>query len=154
VVENTNQLRNRVADTAVGKTVEVEIIRDKKPMTLKVQVAEQPKDMTARGGNSGNESTKGEGPGTALAGIEVRNLPRDAAQYKDLQGVMVTAVESGSAAEEAGVRSGDVIIELNRKPVRNVDEYRKLSKALAKDDAALLRIARNNGRLFIAINPQ
>jgi serine protease Do len=151
-VENTATLRNRVAETAVGKTVEVEVIRDKKPQTLRVQVAEQPKDMSARGGSS-NESTRGEGPGTALAGLEVRNLARDNPQHKGLQGVVIVAVESGSAAEEAGVQPGDVILEINRKPVRNVDDWRKLSKALAKDDAALLRIARNGGRLFIAINP-
>ena len=147
-IENTNQLRNRVADTTIGKKVEVDIIRDKKPMTLRLQVAEQPKDMTARSG----ESVKGEGKGTALAGLEVRDAVGDKAA-RGVVGVVVVAVESGTPAEEAGVRVGDVILELNRKPVRHIDDYRKLSSALGKDDAALLRIARNNGRLFIAINP-
>jgi serine protease Do len=151
-VENTAVLRNRVAETDVGKTVAVDVIRDKKPVSLKVKVAEQPKDMTA-----GGESVKGAEKGTSLAGLEVRNLTRETTQNLNLprgtQGVVVTAVETGSAAEEAGVQAGDVIIELNRKPVRNLDDFRHVSKALGKDDAALLRILRQGRRLFVAINP-
>jgi len=151
-VENTAVLRNRVAETAVGRTVDVDVIRDKKPVSLRVHIAEQPKDMTARSGSQ-SEPTKSEGQGTALAGLEVRNIPRDNPHLKSLQGVVVTSVESGTAADEAGMRTGDVIIEINRKPVRNVDDYRKLSKSLGKDDAVLLRAVRNGGRIFIAINP-
>jgi serine protease Do len=151
-IENSSMLRNRVAETPVGQSAELEVVRDKKPLTLKVKVTEQPKDMSAAG-----ESVKSAGQGTALAGLEVRNLTRETAQELNLprgtQGVVVAEVASGSTAEEAGLRAGDVIIELNRKPVRNIDDFRRLSSALGEDEAALLRIVRQGRRLFVAINP-
>jgi serine protease Do len=151
-IENSSTLRNRAAETPVGKGVEVEVVRDKKPVKLTLKVAEQPKDMTTAG-----ETAKGEGKSATLAGLEVRNLSPDAARQlnlpRGLQGVVVAQVESGSAAEEAGVQAGDVIVELNRKPVRNTEDFRRQSKALGKNDGVLLLIVRQGGRLFIAINP-
>ncbi|HCU54143.1 MAG TPA: serine protease, partial [Gammaproteobacteria bacterium] len=60
---------------------------------------------------------------------------------------------SGSAVEEAGIRPGDVIVELNRKPVRHVDDFRKLSGKLGKNDTALLLVVRQGSKLFLAVNP-
>jgi len=152
-VENTTDLRNRVAETAVGKTVDVEVMRDKKPVTLKVKITEQPKDMTA----STRESVGTDDKDTALAGLSVRNLSRETTQGLNLprgtQGVVVSEVESGSPADEAGILAGDVILEINRKPLRNVDDFRRLSSALGKDDTVLLRIVRNGQRLYVAVNP-
>ena len=119
---------------------------------LNINVVEQPKDMSARG-----ESVKSGEPDTALAGLEVRNLTRDDARQLNLgkqsQGIVVTDVASGSAPEEAGIRPGDVILELNRQPVRHVDDFRKLSGKLAKSDTALLLVVRQGSKLFLAVNP-
>ena len=151
-IENSTALRHRAAETAVGKNVEIDLVRDKKPVKLSLKVVEQPKDMTAAGG-----SVKGEGKSAMLAGIEVRDISADAARQlnlpRGLQGVVVSQVEVGSAAEEAGVQAGDVIVELNRKPVRNTEDFRRLSKPIGKNDGALLLIVRQGSRLFIAINP-
>jgi serine protease Do len=150
-VENSSMLRNRVAETEVGRSVELEALRDKKPVKLTVKVAEQPKDMTA-----GSESVKGEGKSAVLAGFEVQNLTPEISRQLNLpsgtQGVVVSEVESGSAAEEAGIRRGDVIVELNRKAVRNTDDFLRLSKSLGKDDSALLLLVRQGRRIFVAIN--
>jgi serine protease Do len=67
--------------------------------------------------------------------------------------VVVTQVETGSAAEKAGVNQGDVIVELNRKPVQNISDFQRLSGKLGTNDAVLLLIARQGGRMFVAINP-
>ena len=151
-IENSTLLRHRVAEMPVGQSVEVEVLRDKKPVKLNIKIAEQPKDMTA-----GGESVKGEGKSSALAGFEVQNLTPDISGKLNLargtQGVVVSGVESGSAAEEAGIQPGDVVVELNRKPVRNTDDFRRLSKSLGKDESALLLIVRQNRKLFVAINP-
>jgi serine protease Do len=150
-IENSSMLRNRVAETEVGKSIELEVLRDKKPVKLSVKVAEQPKDMTAS-----SESVKGEGKSAALAGIEVQNLTPEISSQLNLQrgtqGVVVSDVESGSAAEEAGIQRGDLIVELNRKPVRNIDDFRRLSKSVGKDDSALLLLVRQGRRVFVAIN--
>jgi len=151
-IENSTMLRNRVAEMPVGLSVEIEVLRDKKPLKLSVKVAEQPKDMTA-----GVESVKGEGKSTALTGLEVQNLTSDISGKLNLprgtQGVVVSGVESGSVADEAGIQTGDVIIELNRKALRNTDDFRRLSKSISKDESALLLIVRQGRKLFVAINP-
>jgi len=151
-IENSTLLRHRVAEMPVGQGVEIEVLRDKKPVKLNIKVAEQPKDMTASG-----EGVKGEGKSSALAGFEVQNLTPDISGKLNLargtQGVVVSGVEPGSAAEEAGIQQGDVITELNRKQVRNIDDFRRLSKSLGKDESALLLVVRQNRKLFIAINP-
>ncbi|HJW81467.1 MAG TPA: DegQ family serine endoprotease [Acidiferrobacterales bacterium] len=151
-IENSTMLRHRVAETPVGKNAELEVRRDKKPVKLSVQVAEQPKDMSASG-----ESVKSADKSAALAGLEVRNLAPDSARQLNLpratQGVVVTQVESGSAAEKAGVQPGDVVVELNRKPVQSIEDFQRLSAKLGKKDTVLLLIVRQGGRLFVAINP-
>lgn len=153
-VENTTALRHRVAETPVGKTVDVEVLRDKKPRTIKVRITEQPKDMTA---STGESVGGGDDKAATLAGLSVRDLSRETTQGLNLprgiRGVVVTEVEAGSPSDEAGILAGDVILEINRKPLRNTDDFRKLAGALGKDDTVLLRIVRNGQRLYVAVNP-
>jgi len=151
-IENTAMLRNAVADTAIGKTVDLEVYRDRKTVPLRITIVEQPADMARAAGSV----TAGE-KSTALAGLEVSNLTREVARQLNLsrgvQGVVVSKVEPGSPAAESGILGGDVILELNRKPVHNTGEFSKRAAELGKDDAALVRILRNGQRLFVAINP-
>ncbi len=151
-VDNTATLRNRVAETVVGSSVKVEAMRDGKSQTFEVKIVEQPTDMTATG-----ETTKGSEKSSALAGLAVTSISPDIARQLNLprgaQGVVVSDVESGSTAEAAGIREGDVIVELNRQPVRSAEDFRRLSSKLKGDQSALLLIVRNGGRLFVAINP-
>jgi len=152
-IDNTAKLRNRVADTPVGKSAEVTVIRDKKPVELKVKIAEQPREM----GMAGNDSVSSDESSGALAGLSVQNLNREIAQELNIksgtQGVVVSEVESGSPAEKAGMQRGDVILEINRKPVRNTADYQRVAGHLGKDKTALLRIIRNGARLFVALSP-
>jgi len=152
-IDNTSMLRNRVADTPVDKTVSMTVVRDKKPVELKIRIAEQPKDM----GMASNETVTGENGDGALAGLSVRNLNGQIAKELNLragtQGVVVTEIESGSPAEQAGIQPGDVILDINRKPVRNTSDFKKFAGKLSKGANALLRIVRNGQRLFVAVSP-
>ena len=64
------------------------------------------------------------------------------------QGVVVTQVEPGSSAEEAGMRRGDVILEANQTPVANVAEFRK---AVGDGDKVLLVVRRGEATIFVAV---
>ena len=86
--------------------------------------------------------------------MEVQNLTPDLAaklQIKADQGVVVTEVQAGSAAERAGLASGAVIVEANRKAVRNVEELSKAmdEKSLAK--GVLLLVRTEQGSRFLVI---
>jgi serine protease Do len=152
-VDSPSTLRNTVAQTLVGKSVKVEVLREKKPVTVEVKISEQPKDIAQTEG----ETAEGDGKDTALAGVEVRNLTPDIARQLGLPpgtvGVVIAGVEQGSAAEEAGLQEGDVIMQINRQPVRNIGDFKRLAGKLSKKDSSLFLINRQGRKLFIAIRP-
>jgi len=90
-------------------------------------------------------------------GIEVQNLTSEIARQLGVKkdaGIVVTQVEPGSPAAEAGIQTGDVIQQVNRKPVRNVDDFvQKVEKATEKDSVLLL-IQRGQNSLFAAVTPK
>lgn len=152
-VDNTSILRNTVAQTPVGRTVKVNLLREKKTVSLQVKITEQPKDVAQADG----EAVQGDGKNTALAGVEVRNLTPEIARQLRLppgtSGVIISGVEQGSAAEEAGLQEGDIILEINRQPVRNIGDFKRLSGKLSKKTSTLLLINRQGRKIFIAIQP-
>ncbi len=67
--------------------------------------------------------------------------------------MVVTQVESGSPADEAGIQTGDVIREVNRKPVKNVDDFLQKMEKIKGQDNILLFIQRGENHLFAAVKP-
>jgi len=65
----------------------------------------------------------------------------------------VTAVESSSAAEDAGIRRGDVILEVDRRAVRNLDDYKKAVAGVRKGRGVLFLVRRGESTLFLALKP-
>jgi serine protease Do len=155
-VDSPALLRNAVAQTQVGKTVKVDVLRDKKRHSFSVKVAEQPKEVAQA--DTEEDTHGGETAGdTALAGLEARNLTPEIARQLGLPaataGVVITAVAPDGAAAEAGVQPGDVVLEVNRERVRSVTDLKRINGKLSKSDSVLLLINRHGGKLFLAIRP-
>ncbi len=152
-IDSPTTLRNFVAQTAVGKRVNVIVVRDGKQKTLRIKIGEQPKDIAEAGiatENDNNESS-------ALAGLEVRTLTDEISRQIGLPegttGVVIASVEPNSSAQEAGLRKGDVIVELNRKKVRKLSDFKKIAKNVNTKNNILLRVKRKGGKFFIVIKP-
>ena len=64
---------------------------------------------------------------------------------------MVTQIKPNSPAAASGIKSGDVIKEVNRKEVKNLKQYREALKAAAKDDTILFRIVRGGNTFYVAV---
>lgn len=154
-VENTGTLRNRVAQTPIGKKVKVGVIRDKKEKELEVLIAEQPKEIGRGQGES--PGTPDEAVSTALSGIEVRDLSPNLVQRYGLsksdKGVVITQIEQGSAAADSGLREGDLVVEINRQAVRSVKDYDRLAAKVGKEDTVLLLVNRQGRNSYFAIKP-
>ncbi|MDH5632883.1 MAG: DegQ family serine endoprotease [Gammaproteobacteria bacterium] len=152
-VDDSTGLRNIVARTEVGKRVEVIVIRDGKRKTLKVKTGKQPKDMGRDPVEQDEESAEN---GAEATGFRVKTLTPEIAEELGIdtseKGVVVTAVEPGSAAQQAGLRRGDVIVSLNRKRISNATDFNRVAGKL-KDKKMLLRIVRKTGKAFIIIKP-
>ena len=154
-VDNTGMLRNRVAQTPIGKKVQVGVIRDKKEKELEVLIAEQPKEIS-RGQEEG-PGTPDEEVSTALSGIEVRDLSPNLVQRYGLsksdKGVVITQVDQGSAAADSGLREGDLVVEINRQAVKSVKDYDRLAAKVGKQDTVLLLVNRQGRNSYFAIKP-
>ncbi|MFN3395229.1 MAG: DegQ family serine endoprotease [Thermodesulfovibrionales bacterium] len=151
-ISSVSNLRNSVAQTKVGSQVRIKIIRNGKEFTLNVIVAELPKEMATI-----TEEPEGDIQRNAFSGVTVYDLTKEIALQLGLnsgeKGVVVVKVESGSPAEEAGLKKGDVIQEIDRKKINNMEDFRRVTSLVgSKEETILLYINRGGKRLYITLN--
>jgi serine protease Do len=146
-VEDSAALPLLVARTPVGRKVEVKVIRDGEPKTLTVTIAEL-KDEEVELATTGTVEDMGLTVQTLTADL-AENLGLEAS----LKGVVVTQVEPDGPAGEAGLRRGDVILEVNRKVVRNTSTYREALKSAGKGKSVLFLVRRGDNTIFLAVKP-
>jgi serine protease Do len=152
--DNPTQLRNAVAQTIVGKKVVIKFIRDKKARTAEVTITEQPKNIAQAGGEEGGEGATSTG---LLSALDVRELtPELAGRYglgRQERGVLIVRVQPGSIADEAGLKEGDLILEVNRQPTATFKAYERVTAKLGKNQAVLLLIKRQGRPFFVTLRP-
>ena len=144
-VTTSRDLTNLAAKLGVGDTARVTVLRDGRPKTLNVKVGKRPLTMAAA---SENQQKEKEGE----YGFEVTELtPQVAQRYniKETTGVIVIGVEPNSKAQEAGIQQGDLIIEVNRKNVASVKDFKNLIAQQKKGDGINLLVKRINGGLMV-----
>jgi serine protease Do len=150
-IRDPRQLALSVSRLSPGAQVTVTVLRDGKPMDLKATLANQPDQPRATGSASGG-AQKDEG---VLNGVGVTDLnPQLRAQYRvpdDLKGAIVTGVKPDSPSARDGLREGDVIVALDRRPVTNAADAVKLSSEI-KGTKVLVRLWRDGRYLFIVVN--
>ena len=145
-INDGNELPRYVAGTPVDKKVKLVIFREKKKQDVYVTVGKL-KDAEAAaavkgGGDSGSESEK--------ISITVQELTKELADrmgIKDGKGLIITEVQSGSSAEEAGVAPGSIVIEVNGQRPETLESFRTLLSALKKDDVVRLLLKRRDGSI-------
>ena len=144
-INKMSDLPFTVAETSVGKTVPVKVIRDKKELSLNVNVREMPEKTTASSGEAVPEEK---------LGITVHNITpelRSEFNIKVRSGVIIVDVSPDSAASDAGLQPGDVIMEVNRTPVDNTGEYASAIKKSGKNKPVLFLIKRGGQTFYVTI---
>jgi len=145
-VSDEHDLPQIVASTKPGKNVEVIVIRDGKEGKIPVTIAEmEPEGGQAKAG--GPDLSKG-------LGLTVQDITPEVAKHLDIEnrkGVLVSSVESGSPAEDAGFREGDVIRAINRIPVQDSKEFEQRMKKGKEEKTVLFLVERGEGRIFLAV---
>jgi serine protease Do len=133
-IEAANQLQVQISQMAPGTPAKMKIWRDGKAQDVTVTLGELPEQAEKEGPG---ESSEG-----ALEGVEVQNVTPDLAQQLNLpsgtKGVVVTQVDPSSPAASVGLDRGMVIQEVNRKPVNNVEEYKRALSASSNQSVLLL----------------
>jgi serine protease Do len=143
-VTSMPELPRLVANVVPGQTAEVTVVRDGKEEILGVKVGTL---------SDTQQQAKAESPrGPAVFGLHAQNLTPEIAEQLGMpgsDGVVVTAVEPDSPAEAAGIRRGDVVVEVDKQPVTDANEFRKKLDASGK--GALLLVRRGDATLFVAL---
>jgi serine protease Do len=149
-ISDYHDLRLRISQTAPGTKINMDVYRNGQKMQMTAALGEFPeKTQTAE------NSQQGEAP--ALEGVQVENLSSDIAQQLNLppgtRGVVITRVDPDSTAAETGLQRGDIIQEVNRKAVNNVEQFRAAIRAAANQPLLLL-INRGGSSSYVVISPK
>jgi serine protease Do len=152
-IKDVETLRNLVAQSKVGGTIKLKVVRDGRTIFLNATVVELPKEMAEVAPKNPEESLFFEK--NAIAGFSVMNLTREIAKQLGLsrneKGVVIVRVEPYSAAEEAGLKKGDVIQEINKKRVRNLKDFNNIISHIRQGDTLLLFINRSGKRFYVTL---
>ena len=152
-IKNVSVLRNMVAQSKVGSKVDVKIVRNRKSKKLRVAVAELPKEFSETPAIPPEEKTDVK----ALAGITVTELTGAIAKQLGInraeKGVVVVDVETGSPAQEAGIKKGDVIQEIDRERIQGIDDWKKIVSGIRPDEMVVIFINRTGKKFYIALKP-
>jgi serine protease Do len=146
-VNEPYNLRNTVAGTPPGEVVEVKVIRDGSITSVMVKIGELPSE-TQKAPATVYEN--------ALKGVGVQDLTPETYRQLNLpekmRGVVVYNIESDSPAGEKLI-SGDVILEINKKAITNLEDYETVVSRIREDDIILLLVFRKGSTVFITISP-
>lgn len=144
-VKNPDHLKNMVASTLPDTEVKIKIIRNGKPKTIKVKISELPGDMQKLSGAFDN----------LLKGIHVQDITPDMRQSLNIPGritgALVTDINADSPARKILMKS-DVILEINRKRIKNMNDYKAVVAKIKPGESVLLLVYRNGSTLYITLS--
>ncbi len=143
VIKDSADLPAAVARVSPGTSVQLQIAREGKQISLPITVGEMKESEVIA--STGQESD---------LGLTVQPVTPDIAQSLGLEraeGLVVASVKPGSAADDAGLRSGDVITQVNRRPVRNLVDYNREISRTEKTKSVLFLVHRGESSVFLAL---
>jgi serine protease Do len=150
-VGSPRQLQAAVEQTAPGVEQTIAVIRDKQRTTLKAKLQSQSETSDEQADQPAAEPS-----GYGQHGFEVETLTADIAErlgMKGAKGVVISAVEPGSAAERAGLKRGMVVAQVNRQAIASIAEFEKAVRAEDSQRGLLLLVRTAEGSRFVVVSP-
>jgi len=143
-IETSRELTRIIAGFHVGEVVKITVFRDGKEKTFKVKIAKREETERVASGIPPKEQD--------VFGIGVSNLTTETARrlnLRETQGVVVTGVQPNSQGEDKGIKTRDIIKEINHQSINTVDEYKDAIKKVKKGDTVSMFIKRANSGFFV-----
>ena len=147
-IHEMNELPRMVAETAPGSKATVKVLRDGKEKNLNLAITEMTEEQQAQ------EEAGGKDEEESPLGLMVKNLTPELAKgfrLRDNKGVVVVQVAPGSAGADAGLRPGDLVLEVGGQVVANVKDYRQAVKKLKKGQVARFLVKRQGRTLYLTV---
>ncbi|MGE0372150.1 MAG: DegQ family serine endoprotease [Gammaproteobacteria bacterium] len=137
-VHTRAELRTAVGLLRIGEKIRIEIVRDGKRQTVTAEIAEPVL-----------EQVTGDELNPRLAGAVFGELDESSPLYGRIEGVVVADITASSPAQRSGLRPGDIVVAVNRRPVASIEEFRQAVSS--GDNRVLLNVQRGQMALFIAL---
>ncbi|MEP5763046.1 MAG: DegQ family serine endoprotease [Halieaceae bacterium] len=148
-IRTSSDLPHVVGLVRPGADARVELVRDGRRKTLKLEVGGLDADEAATVARAEQEPVSG-----GRVGLVVDEVPEQLRSRWGISGgVLVNEVESGSAADEAGIRSGDVITLLAGSPISSVESFQRVLEQLEPNKSVPVRLIRRGAPRFIGLKP-
>ncbi len=147
-VEKSEEFRRYAAEAEPGSRVKVEIVRDGKTKILEIKMGENPQDRPVE------PEKEIEDKNPVFLGVGLESLTEEYREAlnipSNVDGVIITQVDSGTPAQKAGLARGDVIVEINRKKVADLGEFKEILDS-TRNDKVLLLVYRGGNYFYSAI---
>ena len=146
-IENSTDLTTKIGMKQPGTKVKLTIIRDGKKKQINVKLGEFEEEQEISAKSSESESVKKMGLTANNISPELKN------KYKipgNIDGVVITSVEPGSVLHRFGIKAGDIIDKINRKRIKNTDDYKEAIDAINEGGAVVLFLNRGERRFTIS----
>jgi serine protease Do len=148
-IQKGQDLIDIVADSTLGSTLKIGIMRDKKPMTLDVVVADRVKTLSDTPTLSENSGPGNSAPeGVQKFGIGIRALSvsdKQNAGYNGTGSVVIESVEPNSFADGIGLQKEDILLEINRQAVNSAEDVKRIQATLKAGENVAFHVARQAG---------
>jgi serine protease Do len=143
-IETSRELTRIIAGFHVGEVVKITAFRDGKEKTFTVKIAKREETERVSRGIPHKEQE--------MFGIGVSNLTPEIARrlnLRETQGVVVTGVQPNSQGEDKGIKTRDIIKEINHQSINTVDDYENAIRKVKKGDTVSMFIKRANSGFFV-----
>ena len=150
-VKDVASLRNMVSQSKVGSDVLIKILRSGKEYAVRLVVAELPREVAEVAPDKmPDDSEMGAFSGLTVMGLS-KEIARQLGLSKDERGVVVVKVEPATPADEAGIKKGDIIKEIDRKQISNLEDYNRIASITKRNDTVLLFVARGDKKFYVTL---
>lgn len=158
-IKDDGDLVRKVASTPVGTQAPLRIFRQGEEMTLQVIIGRRPGGIPEKSISPTGLADSLEGPRPQSLGIRIESITPQVAREKQIlstRGCLVLRVEPGSVADDAELRANDIIESINRQPVKDNDDFKRVLNQLRSGDPVVLQVYRESlqpvPRIFISLN--
>ena len=150
-VKDVSGLRNMVAESKTGTDSELRVLRAGKEFTVRVGIVEMPRDAA----EVMPSSLPDDSDARALTGLAVMDLSKEIVKQlgfdKGEKGVVVVRIDPGSPADDAEIKKGDIIKEMNKRQINNLNDFNRTATNIKENEPVLLLVSRGGKKFYVIL---